>query len=96
MIPKKPVLGLNPRMDTSFRKKTAIARQPLGWIKTQKNCGKAKLWNLPAWSRVLLTVAWVFDKKIFENESVFPAVERSAATDATHRCVNRRWGFDFH
>jgi hypothetical protein len=48
MIPKKPVLGLNPRMDTSFRKKTAIARQPLGWIKTQKNCGKAKLWNLPA------------------------------------------------
>jgi len=30
-------------MDTSFRKKTAIARQPLGWIKTQKNCGKATL-----------------------------------------------------
>jgi hypothetical protein len=96
MIPKKPVLGLNPRMDTSFRKKTAIARQPLGWIKTQKNCGKAKLWNLPAWLRVLLTVAWAFDKKIFENESVFPAVERSAATDATHRRVNRRWGFNFH
>jgi hypothetical protein len=43
MIPKKPVLGLNPRMDTSFRKKTAIARQPLGWIKTQKNCGKETL-----------------------------------------------------
>jgi hypothetical protein len=62
----------------------------LGWIKTQKNCGKAKLWNLPVWSRVLLTVAWAFDKKIFENESVFPAVERSAATDATHRRVNRR------
>jgi hypothetical protein len=53
-------------------------------------------WNLLAWSRVLLVMAWAFDKKIFENESVFPAVERSAATDATHRRVNGRWGFNLH
>ena len=51
--------------------------------------------NLPACWRVLI-LAWAFDKKIFENESVFPAVERSAATDATHCRVNRRWGFDLH
>jgi len=31
---------------------------------------------------VLLILAWAFDKKIFENESVFPAVERSTATSA--------------
>jgi hypothetical protein len=52
--------------------------------------------NLPAWPRVLLIVARAFDKKIFENESVFPAVERSAAADATHCRVDRRWGFDLH
>jgi hypothetical protein len=46
--------------------------------------------NLPAKSRVLLIVARAFDKKIFENESVFPAVERSAAADATHFRVNGR------
>jgi hypothetical protein len=52
--------------------------------------------NLPARPRVLLILAWAFDQKIFENESVFPAVERSAAADATHCRVNRRWGFDLH
>ena len=52
--------------------------------------------NLPACWRVPLILAWALDKKIFENESVFPAVERSAATDATHCRVNRRWGFDLH
>jgi hypothetical protein len=40
---------------------------------------KSDAWNLPAWSRVLLV------------KSVFPAVERAAATDATHRRVNRPW-----
>jgi len=45
---------------------------------------------------VLLIVARSFDKKIFENESVFPAFERSAATDATHFRVNRRYSFDLH
>jgi hypothetical protein len=45
---------------------------------------KSDAWNLPAWSRVLLV------------KSVFPAVERAAATDATHRRVNRRWGFNLH
>jgi hypothetical protein len=45
---------------------------------------------------VLLAVAWAFDKKIFENESVFPAVELSTATDAADCCVNRRWGFNLH
>jgi hypothetical protein len=43
--------------------------------------------NLPGG---LPIVAGAFDKKIFENESVFPAVERSAAADATHLGVNRR------
>jgi hypothetical protein len=38
---------------------------------------------------VLLIVARAFDKKIFENESVFPAIERPAATEATHFRVNR-------
>ena len=51
--------------------------------------------NLSA-QTVLLIVARPFDKKIFENESVFPAIERSAATDATHFRVNRRQGFDLH
>jgi len=46
--------------------------------------------NLLAQSRALLIVARAFDKKIFENESVFPAVERSAAADATHFRVNGR------
>jgi hypothetical protein len=52
--------------------------------------------NLPTCWRVLLIVARAFDKKIFENESVFPPIERSAAADATHCRVNRRWGFDLH
>jgi hypothetical protein len=39
---------------------------------------------------VLPIVTRAFDQKIFENESVFPAVERSAATDATHLRVNGR------
>jgi hypothetical protein len=37
-----------------------------------------------------LIVTWPFDKKIFENESVFPAIERSAAADAAHFRVNWR------
>jgi len=49
--------------------------------------------NLLAKSRVPLIVARAFDKKIFENESVFPAVERSAAADATHFRVNGCQGF---
>jgi len=50
--------------------------------------------NLLAQSRVPpLIVARAFDKKIFENESVFPAVERSAAADATHFRVNGCQGF---
>ena len=57
---------------------------------------KSNARNLPAWPRVLRIVAGAFDQKIFENESVFPAVERSAATDATHCGVSRRWGFDLH
>jgi hypothetical protein len=46
--------------------------------------------NLLAGAGGLPIVAGAFDKKIFENESVFPAVERSAAADATHLGVNRR------
>jgi hypothetical protein len=46
--------------------------------------------NLLAQSRALLIVARAFDKKIFENESVFPAVEWSAAADTTHFRVNGR------
>jgi hypothetical protein len=45
---------------------------------------------------MLLIVARTFDKKIFENESVFPAIERSGAIDATHFRVNRRDGFYLH
>jgi hypothetical protein len=63
--------------------------------KTEK-LRKSDARNLPACWRVLLNVAWTFDKKIFENESVFPPIERSAAADATHCRVNRRWGFDLH
>jgi len=46
--------------------------------------------NLPACLSVLPIVARAFDKKIFENERVFPAVERSTAADATHFRINRR------
>ncbi len=52
--------------------------------------------NLPAQSRVLLIVRRAFDQKIFENEGVFPAIERSAAADATDFRVNRGYGFNFH
>jgi hypothetical protein len=45
---------------------------------------------------VLLIMARALDKKIFENESVFPTVEGAAAANATHFRVNRRWGFDLH
>jgi hypothetical protein len=58
--------------------------------KSRKNDARARERNLPAGLRVLLIVARAFNKKIFENESVFPAVERPAATDATHCRVNRR------
>ena len=58
--------------------------------KFRKSAACARERNLPAGLRVLLLVAWAFDKKVFENESVFPAVERSAATDAPHCRLNRR------
>jgi hypothetical protein len=51
--------------------------------------------NLAAQS-VLLIAPRALDNEIFENESVFPAVERSAATDATHFRINRRYGLDLH
>jgi hypothetical protein len=38
---------------------------------------------------MLLIAVGAFDEKIFENESVFPAIERSAAAYATDFRVNR-------
>jgi hypothetical protein len=46
--------------------------------------------NLPTCSGVLLIVARAFDKKVFENESIFPTIERSAAADAAHCLVDQR------
>jgi len=51
-------------------------------IKTSKTFGNDEFalsqGNLSALPRMLVIVAPTFDKKIFENESVFPAIERSA------------------
>jgi hypothetical protein len=58
--------------------------------KFRKSDARARERNLAAGLRLLLIVARAFNKKVFENESIFPAVERPAATDATHRRVNRR------
>jgi hypothetical protein len=41
-------------------------------------------------------VAGAFDKKIFENEGVLPAIERAAATEATHLRIHGRERFDLH
>jgi hypothetical protein len=70
----------------------------LRWIKRRKIVAKTTLapaGNLAAQS-VLLIAPPALYKEIFENESVFPTIERSAATDATHFRINRRWRFDLH
>jgi hypothetical protein len=75
------------------------SRKLLRWIKTQKHGWKsgrrARRQTLPA-QAVLLIMARPFDKKIFENENVFPSIKRSAAADAAHFRVNRRYGLNLH
>ena len=75
---------------------SAVAQDQKAPDQNTEKLRKSDARNLPACWRVLLILVWAFDKKIFENESVFPAVEQSATTDATHCGVNRRWGFDLH
>jgi hypothetical protein len=75
-----------------------MARQLLRRIKTRKNSGKrnpsrAELIHLLARMPIMRSAV---DKKVFEDEIVFPAVERSAATEATHFRVNRRYSFNLH
>jgi hypothetical protein len=91
-------------MDQNAGSKRRIKTQdqnagPKRRTKTQEHCGKSGAPHQPAElpaQPVLSIMAWPFDKKIFENESVFPAIERSAAADAAHFRVNRRYGLNLH